>query len=151
MLPKPEDSMKQPKAEDFKLKTHLIIYGIDDTIIACVGQILTLLEKKKIKYNVVGQREVTYDLAKFPATFKRCKIPECFQGKRDDSTFDQSLKSSGKEDCIYEADLNYRSHQEISTGALVLFKKAAQSINFSEVGKGVINVISNKITGYSNF
>ena len=151
LLSKPEDPKEKPNVENYKIKTHLVIYGIPHTAIACAAEIITLLKNKKIKFSVLQQGEVAYDLAKFPSTFKKWKTPEIFQDRLDDDRVEKGRKSSGDNENETNAVLNYEYPQEIKAGALAQIKAATQFLDMSEIGKSALNVICNKITGYSYF
>lgn len=152
-VPKPENPIEKsnptekPNPELFKLKTHLVLYGIAQTVLICTGEIISFLNKKKVKHEVVQQEEVANDLAKFPPFFKKIKTPEVFQPKGENDIYDPSRKSSGQNDAQCDANLNYLCPMDMKVGVLSDIRKTFNSLDLTEIAKSALSAISLKITG----
>ena len=125
-------------------EVHLVLYGMAQTVLICIGEIISFLNKKNIKHDIVEQDEVAYDIEKFPPFFKKIKTQEFFQGK---VIFDASWKSSGIVGAQIPAELNYLCPMEIKVETLTELRKTFSSLCLIEIAKSALDAISHKMKG----
>ena len=123
--------------------TFLVLYGRIKTVSACWVQILELLNKKAIKYNVKEYQQIpSENIKNYIPAFRTKKTVDILQKKNADG----SSATSGIEDSC-NSDLDFEYEEKTGESFTSAFKTQLKSMEKADVAKGVLNLVSNKIFG----